>query len=162
MLNRDKDAAKYRRAASNMAKTWMQTARNENGSSNLAFDQPGTYSMKYNMIWDKVFGTRVFTKKFMDFEVKSNRAHFKKYGMPLDSRADYTKSDWMVWTASLASSKKTFEDYIKPLWHAYNDSPSRVPMTDWFDTVSAREVAFRHRSVQGGLFMRVLVDRCKK
>ncbi|MBQ9080859.1 MAG: DUF4965 domain-containing protein [Clostridia bacterium] len=162
MLGRERDAAKYRRAANRMAKVWMNTAIDENGVSKLAFDQPNTYSMKYNMIWDKVWGTHVFSQKFMDSELKANRTHFNEYGMPLDSRCDYTKSDWMVWTASLASTKRAFTSYIEPLWRAYNDSPSRVPLTDWFDTISAREVAFRHRSVQGGLFMKELVDRCKK
>ena len=46
----DKKSAKYYRAeAEKMAATWMETALNEDGTSNLAFDQPGTYSMKYNM-----------------------------------------------------------------------------------------------------------------
>jgi hypothetical protein len=49
--------------------------------------------------------------------------------------------------------------YIAPLWKAYNESPSRVPMTDWYDTVSSREVTFQHRTVQGGLFMRMLMEK---
>ena len=79
--------------------------------------------------------------------------------MPLDNRAMYTKSDWLVWTASMASSDKIFEEFIAPLWKAYNDSSSRVPMTDWYDTVTSKWVSFRHRTVQGGLFMRVLMNK---
>ena len=81
--------------------------------------------------------------------------------MPLDSRAEYTKSDWLVWTASMASKKSTFESFIAPLWRAYDESPSRVPLTDWYDTVSSRIVSFQHRTVQGGLFMRVLLEAWK-
>ena len=51
--------------------------------------------------------------------------------------------------------------FIAPLWKAYNESPSRVPMTDWYDTKSGRIVSFQHRTVQGGLFMRVLMDAWK-
>ena len=51
--------------------------------------------------------------------------------------------------------------YIAPLWKAYNESPSRVPMTDWYDTLSGRIVSFQHRTVQGGLFMRVLLEAWK-
>ena len=136
----------------------MKTARNADGSTNLAFDQPGTYSMKYNMVWDKVWQTGLFTQEFRDEELRHNRDHFETYGMPLDNRADYTKSDWMVWVASMASRKIDFMSFIAPLWKAYNESPSHVPMTDWYDTVSSREIGFQHRSVQGGLFMRLLVD----
>ncbi len=155
----NKKAAYYRRQALKMAKIWKSTALNADGTSNLAFDRPDTFSMKYNMVWDKVWKSKVFSQKFMDFEIADNKKHFNKYGMPLDSRADYTKSDWLVWTASMANSKKAFADYIAPLWKAYNETDSRVPMSDWYDTVSGKWVSFRHRTVQGGLFMRVLINK---
>ena len=162
MFGKTKKAAFYKREAKKMADNWMATAINNDGSSKLAFDQPDTYSMKYNMVWDKVWGTRLFTQRFMDNEIKHNFKHFNKYGMPLDSRADYTKSDWLVWTASMASKKSTFKAYIEPLWVAYNESSSRVPLTDWYDTKSAKVVGFQHRTVQGGLFMKILMDKSKK
>ena len=159
MLGDAEKSAYYRSEAEKMAANWMNTALNDDGSTRLAFDRPDTYSMKYNMVWDKVWNSGLFTQEFMDAELANNMKHFNKYGMPLDSRADYTKSDWLVWTASMASSDKVFAEFVAPLWKAYNDSPSRVPMTDWYDTVSSRWVSFRHRTVQGGLFMRVLMNK---
>ncbi len=159
MLGDAEKSAFYRAEAEKMAAIWISTALNEDGSTRLAFDQPDTYSMKYNMVWDKVWNSGLFTQEFMDTELANNMKHFNKYGMPLDSRADYTKSDWLVWTASMASSDKVFAEFVAPLWKAYNDSPSRVPMTDWYDTVSSRWVSFRHRTVQGGLFMRLLMNK---
>ncbi len=159
MLGDAEKSAYYRSEAEKMAANWMNTALNDDGSTRLAFDRPDTYSMKYNMVWDRVWNSGLFTQEFMDAELANNMKHFNKYGMPLDSRADYTKSDWLVWTASMASSDKVFAEFVAPLWKAYNDSPSRVPMTDWYDTVSSRWVSFRHRTVQGGLFMRVLMNK---
>ncbi len=159
MLGDKEQSDFYRNEAEKMAENWMNTALNADGTSNLAFDQPNTYSMKYNMVWDKVWGTNLFSQEFMDAEISDNMKHFNKYGMPLDCRADYTKSDWLVWVASMASSKETFEKYIEPLWRAYNESDSRVPMTDWYDTVSGKTVSFQHRTVQGGLFMRMLINK---
>jgi len=159
MLGNAEKSSYYRNEAEKMAANWMNTALNEDGSTRLAFDRPDTYSMKYNMVWDKVWNSGLFTQEFMDNELANNMKHFNKYGMPLDSRADYTKSDWLVWTASMASSDEIFAEFVAPLWKAYNDSPSRVPMTDWYDTVSSRWVSFRHRTVQGGLFMRVLMNK---
>lgn len=158
MLGNTAEAADYHEKAAAMADTWMKTALDEDGSSRLAFDRPGTYSMKYNMVWDKVWKTGLFTQEFRDSELKHNRAHFNRYGMPLDNRADNTKSDWLVWVASMASKKADFMSYIAPLWLAYHESPSRVPMTDWYDTKTSRIITFQHRSVQGGLFMRLLMD----
>ena len=162
MLGKEEEAAKYRSIAEEMAANWMATACNADGSTNLAFDQPNTFSMKYNMVWDKVWGTGLFTQEFRDRELANNRKHFNRYGLPLDNRSDYTKSDWWVWVASMASKKSDFITFIRPLWQAFHDSASRVPMTDWFDTVTAREVTFQHRSVQGGLFMQVLMNKWTK
>ena len=159
MLGDADKSAHYRAEAEKMAAIWIKTAVNADGTTRLAFDRPDTYSMKYNMVWDKVWNSGLFTQEFMDAEIADNMKHFNKYGMPLDSRADYTKSDWLVWTASMASSDKVFADYIAPLWKAYNESPSRVPMSDWYDTVSGKWVSFRNRTVQGGLFMRMLMNK---
>lgn len=156
MLGRDKEAAKYHRAALRMARSWASRAANGDGSYRLAFDRPDTFSMKYNMVWDKIWGTSLFSQKLIRTEIASNFKHFNRYGMPLDSRADYTKSDWLVWTATLAQSRRDFEKFIAPLWQTYNDSPSRVPMTDWYDTISSRIVGFQNRTVQGGLFIKLL------
>ena len=42
------------------------------------------------------------------------------------------------------------------MWQAYNDSPSRVTMTDWYDTKSAYMTGFIHRTVLGGLYIKLL------
>ncbi len=162
MLGKKDEAEKYKAEAVKMADIWNNTAKNADGTTNLAFDRPNTYSMKYNMVWDKVWGTGIFSEEFMDAEVKDNFKHFNEYGMPLDNRADYTKTDWMVWTASMASDKKTFEDYIAPMWKAFDEMPTRTPMTDWYDTVNGAEVGFQNRTVQGGLYMKLLMDAWKK
>lgn len=148
----------YKAQAEKMAENWLETAVDENGESLLAFDRPNTFSMKYNMVWDRVWGTGLFSQEFMDRELKNNIKYFNKYGMPLDSRADYTKSDWLVWVASMASDKKVFEEFIAPLWSAYNNTSTRVAMTDWYDTKSGNMVEFKHRTVQGGLFMKILME----
>ena len=49
-----------------------------------------------------------------------------------------------------------FAKMIAPLWNAYNESESRVPMTDWYWTNDAKQRGFQNRTVQGGLFIRLL------
>lgn len=156
MLGSKRKAADYMKKAEDMADIWSVTADNGDGSYKLAFDRPGTFSMKYNAVWDKLFGTELFAPELIRSEVLSNFSHFNAYGMPLDNRAHYTKSDWLVWTATMCCTDDEFRAYIAPLWQAYNSSPSRVPLTDWYDTVTSLMIGFQHRTVQGGLFIKLM------
>ena len=156
MLGHEDEAVKYIDKAREMAASWASRAANGDGSYRLAFDRPGTFSMKYNAVWDKLFGTKIFAPEVLQSEISTNFARFKPYGMPLDNRADYTKSDWLVWTATLCRDQADFERFIDPLWNAYNYTKHRVPMTDWYDTITAEHYHFQNRTVQGGLFIKML------
>ena len=149
-------AVEYMKKAREIAIKWLLRASNGDGSYRLAFDRKGTYSMKYNIVWDKLFGTGLMPHEVFDGETWANRRHFNAYGMPLDNRKTYTKSDWLVWTATLCDTNADFESYIAPLCDAYNVMPTRVPMTDWYDTVTSAKVGFQHRTVQGGLYIKLL------
>ena len=152
--------------AKKMAESWVKRAANADGSYRLAFDWQNSFSMKYNIAWDKLFGTEIMPKEVLSSEFSSYAKHMNDYGLPLDNRADYTKSDWYIWTGVLADSKEDFEKFIEPLWDSYNETASRVPMTDWYMTTTALHRAygsssglrksFRNRTVVGGHFMKLL------
>ena len=78
------------------------------------------------------------------------------YGLPLDSRADYTKSDWICWTARMADDAAVRTALIAPIAKELRETTSRVPFSDWYDTKTGRYVAFIARSVQGGIFALML------
>lgn len=166
MMGNKKKANEYMKKAEDMADIWTVTADNGDGSYKLAFDREGTFSMKYNAVWDKLFGTQLFAPEVMRSEVLSNFSHFGPYGMPLDNRSLYTKSDWLVWTATMCATDDEFRAYIEPLWKAYHYSPSRIPLTDWYDTHTSLMIGFQHRTVQGGLFIKLMekefAAKCKR
>ena len=81
------------------------------------------------------------------------------YGLPLDCRKDYSKNDWILWTAAMAESRDTFLKMMEPVYRYMNETESRVPVSDWYDTKTAQAVGFKARSVIGGFWMRVLMDR---
>ena len=167
MMGNKRDERKYIKIARDMALDWAKRASNGDGSYRLAFDKPNTFSMKYNIVWDKLFGTQIMPKSVIASEVASYYRHMQTYGLPLDNRKPYTKSDWLVWTATLAEDRRDFENFIEPMWNAFNSTPSRVPMTDWYFTLTSQHVSynsksekveksFRNRTVQGGLFIKLL------
>jgi len=161
MLGNKVESEKYMAIAKEKAASWCERAENPDGSYRLTFDKEGSFSMKYNMVWDKIWGTGVFGEKVFKKEIASNLTKINDYGMPLDSRCDQTKSDWLVWTATMAKTQSEFKKFITPLWNFYNETPDRLVMTDWYDTVSGTQIGFIHRTVQGGLFIKML-DESKK
>jgi len=153
----DEDAKVFRAQAEKFAGRWMQMAV-ENRQSRLAFDRPGTWSQKYNLVWDRILDLHLFPASLARDEVASYQGRQNQYGLPLDNRKTYTKLDWTLWSATLADSQSGFEALVGPLYKWANESASRVPLTDWFDTVSGRQEGFQARSVVGGLFIRLVAD----
>ena len=173
MNGKKREEKKYISMAREMATDWAKRASNGDGSYRLAFDRPGTFSMKYNIVWDKLFGTEIMDRSVIESEVASYRRREHAYGLPLDNRQPYTKSDWLVWTATLAGNRDDFEAMVNKMWDAFNSTQTRVPMTDWYWTVTAGQKeynsktycdlhpemivkGFQNRTVQGGLFIKLL------
>ncbi len=143
--------------ARDYAKTVVEKAENSDGSYRLAFDREETFSLKYNSIWDKIWKTGLFPEKFYQCEIERYKKELLPYGVPLDSREKYTKSDWLVWAACLADKKEDFEILVHSLWNAYNTMRTYAPMTDWYYADTSNMVSFRHRTVQGGLYIKLMM-----
>ena len=153
-------AEKYAGIAKKMAVKWEEMA-NEGDHYRLAFDRENTWSQKYNMIWDKMWNLNLFPNNVIDKEVSYYLTKQNPYGLPLDSRKEYTKSDWIMWTAAMSSDLETFKKFIDPLYKYINETTSRVPISDWHHTDSGEWVGFKARSVIGGYWMQVLMDKTR-
>ncbi|MBR5382751.1 MAG: DUF1793 domain-containing protein, partial [Clostridia bacterium] len=126
-----------------------------NGNTPLTLDGKG-WSMKYNLLWDKVLKLGLLPESFYAAETSSYLPRINRYGLPLDSRADYTKSDWICWTAALADDMQVREALLAPIALMLQETTSRVPFSDWYDTKTGRYQAFIARSVQGGILAPML------
>jgi hypothetical protein len=143
-----------------MAALWMKQA-DDGDHYRLAFDQPGTWSQKYNLIWDRLLGLGVFPEQVAQKEVSYYKTKLNRYGLPLDNRSTYTTIDHSVWAAALSGSDEDFDRFIDAIWLYPHDTTSRVPLGDWYHTHDATHLHFRARSVVGGIFIKLLMDRLK-
>ncbi len=159
-FNRKAEAKEYFKKAREYAASVCERAKNQDGSYRLAFDRPETFSLKYNAVWDKLWGTELFGDGFFEGEIARYKKEFLPYGVPLDSRAKYTKTDWELWVACLAEKKEDFELFANAMWDAFNIMHFRVPMSDWYyaDTTEKTWCPFINRTVQGGLFLKLLME----
>ncbi|MEG1585364.1 MAG: DUF4965 domain-containing protein [Bacteroidales bacterium] len=158
MLGKDAIAGEYTESAKKMAVEWEKMAF-DGSHYKLAFDKSGTWSQKYNIVWDKVFDMNIFPKKVYDTEVSYYLKQQRLYGLPLDSRKEYTKSDWVFWSACLSTDQHAFDQLLSPMYKYANETNSRVPISDWHDTNNAQMMNFKARSVVGGYYMKLLMEK---
>jgi hypothetical protein len=156
-------AEQYARLAAEMAGKWQLMAI-DGDHYKLAFDKPGTWSQKYNLVWDRVMDLNLFPAKVGQTELAFYLEHMNRFGLPLDNRADYTKLDWSIWTSTLAEPGQAAEveasnQILDRTWHWINEGPSRVPLTDWYDTKTGKQIGFQARSVVGGVYIKALADK---
>lgn len=146
---------KYRAEAEKLAREWEKAAF-DGDHYRLTFDGEGTWSLKYNLVWDTLLDLNVFDRKVAETEVKYYLTKMNPYGIPLDSRCDYTKSDWEMWTTMLTDNVEYRDKIIDTMWEAVCDMDRRAPFPDWYHTEKAVAEGFQNRSVQGALFIRLL------
>ncbi len=155
MLGKKDIAEKYTGEAKRMAQEWIRMA-GDGDHFRLTFDQPGTWSQKYNLVWDNLLDLNVFPDEVSEREIAYYLTRQNRFGLPLDNRRTYTKADWIVWTATLSNDRETFQKFIDPLYYYVTETPDRVPMSDWYETTDATQVGFQARSVVGGYFIKML------
>ena len=149
------DGSVYMEAAKKFAADWKKDAFAGDHYA-LVFDNKDTWSIKYNLVMDRLLGLNIFDKDIAECEVAYYKTKMNKYGLPLDSRSDYTKSDWQMWSACLTDDTEYRDMIIDRMWTMVCEMKERVPFSDWYYTSVPNMERFQNRTVQGGLFMPML------
>lgn len=121
MLDKKDIAKKYTNIAKEMAIVWMKMA-DDGDHYRLTFDKSGTWSQKYNLVWNKLMKYNIFPESVAQKELAYYLTKQNEYGLPLDNRETYTKADWIVWTATMSDNQETFRKFISPLYKFMNEN----------------------------------------
>ncbi len=151
-------AEKYLAMAKADAGHWVEVA-DAGDHSLLAFDKPGTWSQKYNLVWDHILGLDVFPATVREKEVQFYKTVMQPYGLPLDSRTHLTKTDWTIWSVAMADSQSDFQFFVDPVYRYLNETTTRDPISDSYITDNVNSGGMHARPVVGGIFIKMLTDR---
>lgn len=158
LMGQQESAEQYHQMAAKMAQDWERRAW-AGDHYMLTFGNAESWSLKYNLIWDKLWKTHLFSDHVYETEIACYLRQSQKFGVPLDSRATYTKSDWILWCTAMTPDLSQRKALIAPVAHYLQETPTRVPFSDWYDSVTGRYVHFIARSVQGGIYMPIYAQR---
>jgi hypothetical protein len=147
------DAQSYASTASSYIGQWVTRSQDSSGQHlKLAYDQDGTWSLKYNAFFDKVLGLNLVPSSVLQEEVTWYKGREGSYGIPLDNRHSYTKGDWELWTAAAIDDAALRGYLIDAVYAFLGATSSRVPFSDWYDTTNAARQGFQARPVVGAMF----------
>jgi hypothetical protein len=151
------DAAKYLGFATTYGAYWVKNA-NDGDHYRLQYDLANTWSLKYNMLYHYIVNAGVFAKDVMQTEIAYYMNHnMNQYGIPLNNQKAFTKLDWLSWIAAMAPNENDRLAIFEKICNFANETPSRVPLTDWYDTVKGTQSGFQARTVVGGVYAWMLL-----
>ncbi|EIM85296.1 DUF1793-domain-containing protein [Stereum hirsutum FP-91666 SS1] len=148
-------ASNYTSIAEGYVSQWEGLAMDSQGTHlTLSYGNDSSWGLAYNLYADKLLGLNLFPQSIYDTQASWYSSVKGTYGIPLDTRHTYTKSDWQIWMASaLDSTSTTVRDTFITGVYAYVSGAlggNKEPLSDWYDTVSGVNEGFRARPVVGG------------
>ncbi|KJZ75657.1 hypothetical protein HIM_04814 [Hirsutella minnesotensis 3608] len=186
LVDEQDDAHDYRQISSSYISKWLDFAISRDGThAKLAYTWYGSWTTLYNLFANSLLcfnraespdTVRVVTSQkslgtlvgepFIPRRVYSMQSQWyssvlQRYGLPLDSRHLYTKSDWQFFAAAVAG-KKTREGITESIALWVNETITDRPLTDLYDTEGEggySPATFMARPVVGGHFARLALER---
>ena len=158
------DADNYTAIAHDYITRWVDLGINKADNpphSILNYGNETTHGLLYNLYNDRLLGLNLVPQEIYDIQSAFYPTIKEKYGVPLDTRNPYyTKSDWEVFCAAVAS-KETRDMFIGDLAKWVNETANSHPFTDLYQTNDGTQpsgIDFKARPVMGGLFALLLLD----
>jgi Domain of unknown function (DUF5127)/Domain of unknown function (DUF4965)/Domain of unknown function (DUF1793)/Domain of unknown function (DUF4964) len=151
------DAATYQAKATQFITYWVTHAQDPSAAHlDLTYSGPGggdgTWGTTYNGFADRLLGTGLVPSSVLAEQAAWYASVSNLFGLPLQVPHSYAKSDWELFTAAWLSGYPVKQQLIEQVYTYANTTPSRVPFSDLYDTITGQQAGFQARPVQGGIF----------
>ncbi|KAJ5753360.1 uncharacterized protein N7511_007513 [Penicillium nucicola] len=120
-------------------------------------DNPETWKTPYNLFPDVLLDLKTFPDAAYRMGSEFFAAVRGEYGVPLDNRQDWAKSDWNMWLAATFDTS-TRDEFVNDLWAFMTNGKHNWPFSDRYVAKSAHgnepgvPVLCRARPTVGGHF----------
>ncbi|KAI1372110.1 DUF1793-domain-containing protein [Hypoxylon crocopeplum] len=151
------DAANFADKATSYYEQWKGFAIDPSGKHTLlAYQWRSSWGLLYNIFYDKLLNMGLIEPEIYEMQSAWYASVSQTYGVPLDSRHHYTKSDWEVWTAATCS-QTTRRLFVNAVAYWLNETSTNLPFSDLYEVVGTGDYPlqidhFSARPVVGGHF----------
>ncbi|KAK4555056.1 hypothetical protein LTR86_007822 [Recurvomyces mirabilis] len=151
------DGANYTAIAHNYICQWEKLGVNYNTTyprATLNYGNLTSHGLLYNLYADTELGLGLVPRNIYDIQSNFYPTVFNQYGPPLDTRHTYTKADWELWCAAIASTS-TMTQFIDTVAKWLNETPTNFAFTDWYETITGDYPSagmFIARPAVGGMY----------
>jgi hypothetical protein len=140
---------------------WAESAINPfNTHTLLAYHLPSSFSILYKIFPALLFRLRTIPKSLFLTQSAFYPTVSQRYGVPLDNRHLWTKSDWEMWAAA-ASRSETRALFVNSLGKWINEESTDMALCDHFMTTGDggyTDYPFVARPVVGGHFSLLAIN----
>lgn len=164
------DAAHFDRIARDYYRQWRYLSTDPTGRTHtlLAYQWRSSWGLLYNVFMDQLLDLAVVGDDVYAMQSAWYAQVSQVFGVPLDSRHHYTKSDWMMWAAATCAPK-TRHLLVTSLAYWLNYTTTEHPFADLFEVVGSgyypqvpQDIRFQARPVVGGHFAILALARSRQ
>ncbi|KAF8917882.1 hypothetical protein CPB85DRAFT_1558569, partial [Mucidula mucida] len=141
----------YSAIAADYVAQWQMLSASDSGDHlTLAYGNSSSWGLSYNLYGDKLLGLNLFPASIYEMQTAWYKTVAEPFGVPLDTRHTYTKSDWEIWTGAIMTDNEARDIFISAVKAWASDGQSSQPFGDWYETTNGSPNGFRARPVVGG------------
>ncbi|KAM7186314.1 protein of unknown function (DUF1793) domain containing protein [Naviculisporaceae sp. PSN 640] len=137
---------------------WRELAVNNNANAphtTLSYGDNSSHGLLYNIYADKLLNLNFIPQEIYDMQSSFYPTVALEFGVPLDTRHNWAKSDWQMFAAAVASDD-TKKMFVRKLASWIGRTRTNRAFTDLYQADSgdyaADNLQFTARPVQGGTF----------
>ncbi|KAL8842910.1 MAG: hypothetical protein Q9170_000314 [Blastenia crenularia] len=168
LVNDPASASNYSTAADSFYSQWTSYAINPEGTHTLlSYQWRSSYSLLYNIYPALLLNLSIIPSSLYEMQSAFYPSVSQIFGVPLDNRHSYTKSDESLWTAATCAPE-TRRLFVNGLGYWLNVTSTDRAFSDLFETVgeggypvSPAPVFFIARPVVGGHFSLLALEKSR-
>ncbi|MBW0476094.1 hypothetical protein O181_015809 [Austropuccinia psidii MF-1] len=164
------EGSKLRAVAEDYVKKWTEFAQSKTGKhTKLAYQLEDSWGTLYNLFADRLLNLKLVPQPIYEGQDEFYPSVANEFGVPLDSRHTWAKTDWQMFAAGAAVSTQTRDLFLNQLVKYLRANRVNAGFPDLYETQTAEypgrsntstwKIEFINRPVVGGHFSILALDK---